>query len=107
MCPSIRASLEACAFDAHKVLHPDVWGADYQRRPLWRANLRGVGLTRDGRRCVYCGATKHLTMDHVVPKSMSGTERHWNIVAACKTCNDSKDAGEVSQHPQERTSCTC
>ena len=97
MCASVRASVEVCSFDTHKVLHPDVGGADYQRGPLWRANLRGFVLTRDDGRCVYCGATKHLTMDHVVPKSMSGADRHWNIVAACKKCNDSKDAGEVSQ----------
>ena len=90
-------SVEVCAFDAHKVLHPDVFGADYQRGPLWRSNLRGFVLTRDSGRCVYCGDNKHLTMDHVVPKSSVGADRHWNIVTACKTCNDSKDAHVVSE----------
>ena len=96
MCPSVEVSVEVCAFDAHKVLHPDVWGADYQRGPLWRSNLRGFVLTRDGGRCVYCGDGKDLTLDHVVPKSMSGADRHWNIVAACGACNDSKDANKLS-----------
>ena len=96
MCPSVEACVEVCAFDAHKVLHPDVWGPDYQRGPLWRSNLRGFVLTRDGGRCVYCESSQNLTLDHVVPKSMSGADRHWNVVAACKTCNDSKDASEVS-----------
>ena len=85
-----------CAFDAHKVLHPDVFGADYQRGPLWRSNLRGFVLTRDSGKCVYCGDSKDLTLDHVVPKSMSGADQHWNIVTACKTCNDSKDASVLS-----------
>ena len=42
-------------------------------------------------RCVYCNiATKHLTKDHVVPKSKGGANDPTNIVWACRPCNLSK-----------------
>lgn len=48
---------------------------------------------RDKFRCQYCG-TKHvgtdLTFDHVVPKSVGGKTGWYNIVAACKACNQKK-----------------
>jgi 5-methylcytosine-specific restriction endonuclease McrA len=48
---------------------------------------------RDKFRCQYCG-TKHtaseLTFDHVVPKSIGGKTGWYNIVSACKACNQKK-----------------
>lgn len=51
-------------------------------------------LRRDSYECQYCG--KRLTnatgtIDHVVPTSRGG-KHHWaNVVAACRTCNCTKD----------------
>lgn len=45
---------------------------------------------RDGHTCQYCGATKDLTLDHVIPRSRGGRS-HWNnLVSACKRCNSRK-----------------
>ena len=52
-------------------------------------NRRGV-LHRDGHACQYCGTRKHLTLDHVVPKSKGGQHTWENVVAACATCNGRK-----------------
>ncbi len=45
---------------------------------------------RDGYKCQYCGSTKHLTIDHVIPKSKGGGDHWHNLVVACSTCNTKK-----------------
>jgi len=45
---------------------------------------------RDGFRCVYCGATSQLELDHVVPLSRGGAHCADNLVVACRSCNASK-----------------
>lgn len=60
-------------------------------------------LKRDNHRCRYCGATAddmeagmgRLTVDHVVPTSLGGTDDPSNLVAACRDCN----AGKSSSNP--------
>ncbi|MCR9062468.1 MAG: HNH endonuclease [Cytophagales bacterium] len=47
-------------------------------------------LKRDGHQCVYCGAKRELTLDHVMPKSRGGKTNWDNLVAACKRCNGTK-----------------
>lgn len=57
---------------------------------------RGVMLSRqnifkrDNGACVYCGATKELTLDHVIPRSRGGQTTWSNLVTACKRCNSKK-----------------
>ena len=48
---------------------------------------------RDMYRCQYCSNifdTKHLTLDHVQPRSKGGQTNWENIVTCCKSCNTSK-----------------
>lgn len=53
-------------------------------------------LARDNSTCVYCKATDQpLTMDHVVPVALGGTDDPSNLVTACKDCN----AGKSSSNP--------
>ena len=42
---------------------------------------------RDGYRCVYCGNTKQLTIDHVIQKSKGGKHTWENSVTCCIKCN--------------------
>jgi 5-methylcytosine-specific restriction endonuclease McrA len=64
---------------------------EYINRPY-----KGVVLTRqnifkrDGHQCQYCGSTKELTLDHVVPRSHKGSSSWTNLVTACKRCNSRK-----------------
>jgi len=46
---------------------------------------------RDGFKCAYCGETKDLTLDHVIPKSKGGKSTWENLVSACVKCNNRKD----------------
>jgi hypothetical protein len=45
---------------------------------------------RDAYKCQYCGSTKHLTIDHIIPKSKGGGDSWLNLVVACSHCNTKK-----------------
>lgn len=45
---------------------------------------------RDGRACVYCGHTKYLTLDHILPLSRGGDNDERNLAIACRPCNSKK-----------------
>jgi 5-methylcytosine-specific restriction endonuclease McrA len=53
---------------------------------LNRANL----FRRDHGECQYCGSKRHLTIDHVLPRSKGGKTSWTNLVTACNRCNVSK-----------------
>jgi hypothetical protein len=57
--------------------------------------LRYEILRRDNHACRYCGATAPdtpLTVDHVVPTALGGSDQPDNLVAACVDCNSGKSA---------------
>lgn len=58
----------------------------YKGVMLSRQNI----FKRDGNKCVYCGAPRDLTLDHVIPKSKGGQTSWGNLVTACKSCNSKK-----------------
>lgn len=58
----------------------------YSSGPAWSRS--GV-LSRDGRRCAYCGA-QATTVDHIHPQSRGGRNTWTNTVAACDMCNQRK-----------------
>ena len=45
---------------------------------------------RDGHKCQYCGTSKDLTLDHLIPRSKGGKSSWTNLVTACKKCNAKK-----------------
>jgi 5-methylcytosine-specific restriction endonuclease McrA len=58
------------------------------RGTAWE-KVRAQVLQRDQGICVYCGG-EATEADHVVPKSMGGTDTLDNLVASCKKDNASK-----------------
>ncbi len=40
--------------------------------------------------CEFCGATKDLSFDHIIPHSRGGPDSAEKLVLACKSCNSSK-----------------
>lgn len=60
--------------------------------------LRYEILRRDNHTCRYCGGSAPdvvLTVDHVTPTALGGSDDPSNLVAACKDCN----AGKTSSSP--------
>lgn len=45
---------------------------------------------RDNGECQYCGNKRHLTIDHVIPRSKGGKTNWTNLVTACHRCNVNK-----------------
>ena len=69
-----------------------------------RLSRRAI-LARDGFRCQYCGSARHLTIDHVVPRSRGGPTSWDNVVTSCAPCNVRKGAclpSEVGMSPSRR-----
>ena len=65
------------------------------------ARLRFEILRRDDHTCRYCGAGApdvKLTVDHVVPRSLGGSDEPTNLVTACLDCN----LGKGSSCPDEQ-----
>lgn len=51
---------------------------------------RAMIYKRDDNKCQYCGSTRSLTIDHIVPKSKGGQDTWENLVVACHSCNTKK-----------------
>lgn len=47
--------------------------------------------------CFYCGRSRALSMDHVIPLSRGGRHSVGNIVAACMPCNSSKRTRYITE----------
>lgn len=57
--------------------------------------LRYEILRRDNHTCQYCGRTApevKLTVDHVVPKALGGSDDPSNLLTACSECNGGKSS---------------
>lgn len=57
--------------------------------------LRFEILRRDNHTCRYCGRSApevKLTVDHVVPETLGGSDDPGNLVAACADCNSGKSS---------------
>lgn len=51
------------------------------------SGIRSEVFKRDGQRCLLCGATEKLTMQHVIPYSHGGETTIRNLVTLCNDCN--------------------
>ncbi len=58
----------------------------YRTLPLSRKNV----YLRDNYTCAYCGSTKNLTIDHILPRSRGGEDSWLNLITACEKCNTKK-----------------
>lgn len=70
-----------------------------RRKPIPK-RVRFEVLKRDGHRCRYCGATAEdakLTVDHVVPVVLGGSDDPTNLATACAPCN----SGKTSTNPDD------
>jgi len=80
---------------------PNIVPGRYCARHTPTTTQRGLGgahraarlrvLARDGYRCHWCGAYAD-TADHLTPRVHGGTSTDANLVAACRSCNSSRNA---------------
>ncbi len=82
--------LKAAAWSIHMPLVVRLFlyvSVPHKKVILSRKNI----IKRDNHQCQYCGSRLGpMTVDHIVPKKMGGTESWENLVCACVTCNNKK-----------------
>jgi hypothetical protein len=67
------------------------WERTDYRRKIPDA-VRALVYERDEQRCVECGSTEDLTLDHIHPWSLGGPDTVANLRVLCRPCNSSKGA---------------
>ena len=88
--------VEDAVFDTQLMADAEISGVQYQEGDLLGWQLRSYVIHRDGRVCAYCGRrdAERYELDHIVPRSLHGSDRVSNLVVACHECNVRK--GNVS-----------
>lgn len=56
------------------------------------AETRCEVYARDDHRCRHCGATENLSLDHIKPWSLGGSDEPDNLQTLCRSCNSRKGA---------------
>lgn len=83
--------IETVRFDTQKIQDPEISDAEYQQGDLMGYEIREYLLEKWGRKCVYCNAEDiRLEIDHIVAKSLGGTDRVSNLTICCRDCNSKK-----------------
>ena len=52
---------------------------------------------RDGNKCINCGSTVDLTIDHIIPKCAGGTNAIDNLQTLCLRCNSIKGHRNINK----------
>jgi 5-methylcytosine-specific restriction endonuclease McrA len=69
----------------------------HRPRPHVQLTRREV-FRRDNFTCQYCGKhTLDLTIDHIKPRHLGGTQSWTNVVAACSSCNHRKGGRTIEE----------
>lgn len=66
-----------------------------KERRQWDHMRKGMSpfvFERDNYRCRICGTTERLSVDHVVPLHLGGTNEFENLQTLCLSCNCRKGA---------------
>lgn len=54
-------------------------------------------LKRDKGRCVNCGSTEDLEIDHKIAVTLGGTDEDDNLVTLCKSCHQMKTREDLEK----------
>lgn len=57
---------------------------------IGRKKIREFILKRDNRKCLKCGNTLKLQLDHIIPISKGGENKLSNLQTLCNSCNSKK-----------------
>ena len=91
--------VEDAVFDTQLMADAEISGVQYQEGDLLGWQLRSYVFHRDGRVCVYCGRANadRYELDHIVPRSLRGSDRASNLAVSCHECNVRKGNASVAE----------
>jgi 5-methylcytosine-specific restriction endonuclease McrA len=64
-------------------------------RYAWQKTRRQV-RQRDGNQCTNCGSIRNLSVHHLVPSKLGGTDHSSNLVTLCANCHRGLDAKNLN-----------
>ena len=101
--PITEAHVETVRFDLQKMQNPEISGVAYQRGELQGYEVREYLLEKWDCKCTYCGA-EHvpLEVEHIIPRSMGGSNRVSNLTLACVSCNQAKGNRSVEDFLKDK-----
>ena len=105
--PISRIEVEHVRFDTQLLEHPEISGVEYQYGELAGWEMRAYLLLKYAYRCAYCGKTDvPFEIDHIQPRSRSGSHRISNLALACHGCNAAKGNQTAREfgHPEVQDS---
>jgi hypothetical protein len=84
--------LKRVKFDTQALRNPEIKGIEYQQGTLHGTEVREYLLHKFNHTCVYCGARPAVrgTIEHIVPRSLGGSDRIDNLAWACYGCNQKR-----------------
>ena len=86
--PITNTIIEVANFNTQKMQNPEISGIEYQQGELQGYEIREYLLDKWGRKCVYCKKKDiPLEVEHINPKSRSGSSRVSNLAISCRKCN--------------------
>jgi 5-methylcytosine-specific restriction endonuclease McrA len=96
LAPIASIAQEMVRFDMQKMLTPEISGVEYQQGTLLGYEVREYLLEKWDRTCAYCGKKDvPLEIEHIVPRSKSGSDRTSNLTLACHPCNQRKSSALI------------
>lgn len=69
--------------------HPPGEENKFNHKPVSASQRKRI-FERDGKRCIECGSTDDLTIDHIVLRSAGGTSLDDNLRTLCASCNNAR-----------------
>lgn len=88
----IRAAFARRGFDTDSE-ESSIEGGRRKSVPVKR---RAEVFRRDGHKCLKCGASEYLTIDHILPISKGGGNEASNLQTLCLACNVQKGVQTIS-----------
>lgn len=98
--PISKIIIETAEFDTQKMANPDISGEEYQQGTLQGENLRSYLFLVYKHKCGYCkglSGDSILEIDHIHPRSKSGSDKLSNLIVACRSCNIAKGSYSLDQ----------